>query len=90
MNAEEKVKATENAYTKSIALLEETIDGNKVEDQAFKAAIAVSNQHIKLMNIVKGSEALKMAKQRYDLDWATAYAQTKEELRQQLDKKVLS
>jgi hypothetical protein len=89
MNAEDKVKATENAYTKSMALLEEAIDGGKVEDQAFKAAIAVANGHIKLMNIVKGTEALSMARQRYDLDWSTAYAESKKELRQLLDKKVL-
>ena len=84
MNAEEKVKATENAYTKSMALLEEAIDGNKVDEQAFKAALAVANGHIKLMNIVKGSEALAMAKKRYDFDWAVAYADNKKELKRLL------
>ena len=81
MDAEDKVKATENAYAKSIALLEEVIDGDKVQDQAFKAALTVVNNHIKLMNIVKGSEALSMARQRYNLDWATAYSENKKELR---------
>ena len=89
MNAEDKVKATENAYTKSMALLEEAIDGGKVEDQSFKAALAVANGHIKLMNIVKGTEALSMASKRYDLDWASAYAKNKEELRNLLNQKQL-
>ena len=86
MNAEEKVKATETAYTKSIALLEEAVDGQKVEDQAFKAALTMVNGHIKLMNIVKGSEALMMANKRYSLDYATAYAENKKELRVLLQK----
>lgn len=90
MNAKDKVKASENAYTKSIGILEDALDkDNEVDPQSFKAAVTLANNHIKLMNIVKGSEALGMAKQRYALDWANAYAQSKDELRQLLNKKAL-
>lgn len=84
MNLQAKVDDTSGIFNQAIDILSSSMKGEETDSLIIKSAITSLNGHIKLINAKKGEEALVLAKKRIDLDWASAVAENREELKKLL------